>query len=327
MSEGSAEGPRRRRRRIPTKLLVPLCATLGICLPALFGLLVGIPEPVIQDEFSYLLGADTFARGRLSNPSPAFPKFFESPHILVTPTYQSKYPPAQALALAAGQRLFGHPIWGVWLSCGLYAGALVWMLQAWTSRHWALATSIISVLTLGTTTYWAQSYWGGMLGAAGAALLFGGLRRSLTAPTLRDSGIAGMGLVLLANARPFEGFLGAIPAAFVVARWFMVDRQHRLRKKLLFVAFPLTVVLSAGLIAMVIYNRALTGDPWRSPYQLHIDQYLYQGVFLFSAPRTPERKAPERVDNFYREVAARPLRGVDLVRGTVGRLLYGLRYR
>src|SRR5882672_7719416 len=37
----------------------------------------------ITDEFAYLLQADTFARGRLSLPTPAQPEFFETPHVLV----------------------------------------------------------------------------------------------------------------------------------------------------------------------------------------------------------------------------------------------------
>jgi hypothetical protein len=49
------------------------------------------------------------------------------------------------------------------VSCGLFAGCLCWMLQAWTTRQWALAITILEILTLGTSTYWAQSYWGGMV--------------------------------------------------------------------------------------------------------------------------------------------------------------------
>src|SRR5579872_3552060 len=90
---------------------------------------VPFPQPMVHDEYSYLLGAETFAAGRLTNPTPKMWQHFETEHQNFQPTYMTKYPPAQSLVLAAGIRLFGHPWYGVLLSFGAMSWCLCWMLQ------------------------------------------------------------------------------------------------------------------------------------------------------------------------------------------------------
>lgn len=310
------------RRRVlrlqwPRGLAILFCGVVGTLLPAMYGLHAGVREPVAHDEFSYLLAADTFAHGRLSNPSPAHPEFFEAPHILVVPSYASKYPPAQGLVLALGQVLRGRPIWGVWLSCGLFAAALCWMLEAWTSVPWALAATALSIATCGVTSYWAQSYWGGMVAATGGALLFGSLRRTLRRPGFGSSLLMGVAVVVLANSRPFEGLLTCLAVGVPLGVWLLRRGTITVGAICWRWLFPVCAVVAVGVCWMGIYNRAVTGSWLTTPYAVHGNQYFDQGVFRFSSSRSPDRKPVPHVAAFYASYREPPQHGLRLAAATL----------
>ncbi len=134
-----------------------LCSGLSLILNLSVSWGVHWPQPAVQDEFSYLLAADTFASGRLTNPPHAMAEFFETFHVLERPTYQSKYPPGQGLALAFGQLLTGEPIVGAWLSMAAASAAICWMLQGWVPRRWALVGGLLTALHYHFITGWGQS--------------------------------------------------------------------------------------------------------------------------------------------------------------------------
>lgn len=237
--------------------------------------------PVVPDEFSYLLAADTFASGRLTNPTPAQWQGFETPEVLVRPTYQSKYPPGQGVFLAVGDRLTGNPMAGVWLSSALACAALCWMMQAWVGEMWALYGALLATFELAWFGQWAQSFWGGMVAALGGALVFGAARRLADEEggAERNGFWLALGLLILANTRPFEGLLAAAP---VVAGLVAYRAQNRGARRLFGKKGTLAAaVLLLGAFVTLAYNQHVTGSPWRLPYQVYEAQYDAVPSFIF----------------------------------------------
>src|SRR5262249_266807 len=238
-----------------------------------------IPKPTIYDEFSYLLQADTFAHGRLTTSAHPLCRVFASTSLLPQPTYASRFPPAQALMLALGQVLFGHPWFGVWLSVGLLAAAVCWALQGWLPPGWALLGALIG-LDLFLFSYWMNSYWGGAVTAIGGALVMGAWIRIVRAKQRRCAWLFGLGAVSVILARPFEGLLLVVPALVALV---MADRTAR-------VWLPIIISGVLGASWLAYYDYRVTGHPLRLPYREYYEQYEIVPPFsimpISTTPRT-----------------------------------------
>jgi hypothetical protein len=286
------------------RLTVALVGALALSGSAGVALVRGVQVPSNNDEFSYLLAADTFASGRLTNPPHPHWVHFESIQVLQQPTYASKFPPAQGLALAMGQVLW-HPVLGVWLSVALACAALTWMLQAWLPPPWALLGGLLAVVRFALFSYWGQRYWGGAVAALGGALLFGALRRLLPRPRPRDAVLLGLGLALLANSRPYEGLLVSLVAAAVLFRGVLDRSGPPLSDTLRAIVLPVGFVLALTAAAMAYYNFRVTGDPLRVPYQVYEATYAIAPPLLWQ-PLRPERTFRHEVlEDYHRKVASK----------------------
>ena len=278
--------------------------------------LAGLPQPQLHDEFSYLLAADTFARGRLANPTHPLWQHFETFHVLVQPTYASRYPPGQGLVLAVGQTL-GHPILGVWLAGAAFAAAAAWMLRQWLRPPWARLGSLLIVATVLATT-WDQGYRGGFVAATGGALLFGAAAALRRSPSAMAGTLLGGGLVVLALSRPWEGLVAAA-AALAPLGWTAL-RDRGARRALARRALPaLLVVLAAGGCWLAWYDWRVTGSPWKLPYVLYNERYARVPPFLWQRqPAAVAATVHPDMERFFSGYEAAEWRRVHTLPGMLG---------
>ena len=252
------------------------------------------PAPEVHDEFAILLAADTYASGRLTNPTHAMSRFFDSIYVLQQPSYMAKYPPVQGMMLALGKTLGGEYIVGAWISCGIMAAAILWMLQGFLAIRWAIYGTLIAVLQIGIFSYWSHSYWGSTMAVAAGALVIGGTVRVLRRPETATAILVAIGLLILANSRPYDGLAASIPLmlAMIWRTWTgqVETRRLMLRKVLL----PATIVLAIGAMWMGYNNHRVTGNPLKLAYQEYSDQYMVAPAFLWQRPSstTPQYTHP-----------------------------------
>jgi hypothetical protein len=283
-----------------------LAAFVAGLLPILIRLallpLAPIPVPAIHDDFSYLLGSDTFAHFRLTNPTHPFWQHFESFHILQQPSYMSMYPPGYALFFAVGQVLLGHPWLGLCVVFVLLGMASYWALRAWLPPVWALPGALLVGADFGIADYWINSYMGGAAAALGGILVIGSVGRLLNRPNgerLRNALLLAVGILLLANTRPWEGALfcigvGIFGGARLVLRH---PRQSALwLRRWLAVVLPV-LILGGALTAY--YCWRVTGNALEFPYLLNRRTYATAMLFFWQKPRPAPHYNHEVMRQFY----------------------------
>ena len=256
------------------------------------------PNPTIHDEFSYLLAADTYAHGRLTNPTPRLWEHFETFQELQRPTYASKYPVLQGLSLAFGEKFFSLPWIGVVLTSALMGAALCWMLQGWISAEWALAGALCFAFRIGVLSYWMNSFEGGAVPAIGGALAFGAVARVGLRGEYRHAATWALGLSILMHSRPYDAAVLGLVTAIALAG--LLWREPRTRSFALpQAAIPAALVFVVSLGAMTWIDLRVTGDALTLPYLAHDREYVAASPFLFAAlPPEPAYRHPVMRD-FY----------------------------
>lgn len=259
--------------------------------------LLPIPIPIVTDEFSHLLLADTLLHGRLANPTHPFWPHFESIHIIQQPHYASNYFPGHALLLALGRLVIGSAWAGVLAESFVFLLALYWALRGWLPPRWAVFGVLLAALRFAIGSYWVNAYHGGFLPAIGGAVVAGAFPRLRERASAGNALALGTGLAILAGTRPFEGLFVSAPFLAVLA-WHYRRRWQSFMKIALPAAAPVAIVL-AGL---GVYFSQVTGSPVVTTYQISQRTYGWPMALAWRTPPTVLEPNSEMQDYYDYEI-------------------------
>lgn len=231
----------------------------------------------------------------------------ETFHVVMTPTYASKFPLGPPFFLAMGKSLFGYYAGGLWLCSALATAATTWMLLACFSNRWATGIGMCVASHPSWQSGWSQEFTHGWLPLAGISLVLGGtlrLHRLLRQQTAKHEIIAqrtwqvalvaiafGCGLILF--SRPFDG--GIVCAMLVLSlvpptlKWFRQPTQEwpSIFRFLCSTALPALSISIVFVGLQVVINVEVTGKWFQLPYQLHEKQYGVAPLFIWGTPNQP----------------------------------------
>ena len=274
-----------RRRVIAGVAIAATSLSLSIGVAAVSG----VPLPLIHDDYSCLLGGQMFASGYAAYATPPQWQHFETFHVLLVPSYASKYPIGQQLLLALGIRLFDTALAGSWLAAAAASVAIYWAMLAALPPAWAFAGGVAAALHP-LMLNWSSSYRGGGLAALGGALLFGAMLRLARPPDVRDAVAGGVGLALLVISRPYEGFVLAIACGVA----FLLLRSHPLLAYSR-AAIVALVPLAIAFAGVAVHNRVVTGAAHTMPWVEYARQYEPLSPFVWGGATAPKQYRNEEM--------------------------------
>ena len=248
-------------------LSAALLAGVAACLRLSLSPFIGTPQPIVPDEPSLMLQAQTYFSGRLANHVNLLPDF-ESVYVLLSPTYSSQYPVLRSFPLVVGYCL-GIGAWGgVLLSVVALTVAVYWMVREWINARYAFIAALIVIIRYGLFSFWVNSYFGGAFTALGGVLLLGGFKAVKSRPTLLNGAAVGLGVVVLMTTRPYEGMVYALPFGVALVIHFVRSKSPE-RRALVPVGLSAAFLVGAGFGLTLAHDQAVTGDWKVSPYLLY----------------------------------------------------------
>ena len=254
--------------------------------------------PAYHDEYSYLFQARTFQAGRFSFDSVEFmPQIFDQMHVLNEGRMASRYFPGVGAWIAPFDAL-GDPVIGHWLA-GALAAAFVFLAGR---EIGGTATGLVAgglfALAPGVSLFGNLLLAHHPTLAALCCFLFAYLRFRRTQSNVWAM-VAGTALVFAMLCRPMTAAGFGLPFGIHL---FCSDVGRSIRRKSL---KPLAgigsmaIPIACGFGFLLFYNQAITGEAFKTPYQIYTDTYTPRHVYGFNnVVRGEQHLGPKVIENY-----------------------------
>ena len=296
-------------------------AALSLVISVLVAWRFGALPPAYHDEFSYLFQAKTFLAGRVWFPSfEPQPELFDQMHVLNEGRFASRYFPGTGVWLAPFVAL-GNAWAGEWIAAAIAACCTFWIGREVGGEFVGRIAGVLAALSPGLALF-SNLLLAHHPTLAGLTLFIWMYLRARRTGSALAALLAGCGLAFAMLCRPMTAFGIGLPFGAHFAWWLLRGREAfqkpgffekpgflgavvptaaaSIRRRLTLAA-ALAGPLVGGLGIMLACNRAITGDPLVSPYQLYTDIYTPRHVFGFNnVVRGEQRLGPKVLENYDR---------------------------
>ena len=274
-----------------------------------------------HDEFSYLLQAETFLRGRLCFVShPTIPDLFDQLHVLNEGKFASRYFPGTAAWIGPFVAI-GRPHWAQWLAGMLIAVATFAAGREWCGNLCGFVAGLVIALSPGMAIF-SNLLLSNHPTTLGLAVFVFAFIRTMNAESFRWALLGGTGLAFAILCRPLTAAAVAAPFMVVFALrglpgnsalgrtsmqgaargpprsgsgtaqplsdgrgWIEVrsgaDRPAHGRAWVRMAVCATLPIVSAVAIVL-LYNHEIAGNAWKSLWQLYNEIYTPRHVYGFN---------------------------------------------
>lgn len=272
--------------------------------------------PAYHDEYSYLFQAQTYLAGRVSYPSHVAARLFDQMHVLNEGRFASRFFPGTGLWMAPFVAV-GHPYWGHWL-----AGAICAVLMFWIGRELAgdaggLIAGLLTACSPGMALF-SNLLLAHHPTLVGLGVFLLGFFRMVRLASWKWGLVSGTGLAFAMLCRPLTAAGVGLPFGI----WFLTlllkrslrspmtrrpERERRFNENLsapvgrqvISQSAALALPIVIALASLFVYDKAITGNGWLTPYSLYTNLHTPRHVFGFNNVQRGELHAGSRVIENY----------------------------